>query len=193
MDLLVSHRDGILIESGQRDLYPASIFRKHRKFNMPLQMSIQVSSSAIVFYKYCFSNWFWNRRSLFIDGGDYKCAMNDLLSMDSPGWMNTSRRRWLEWGKYWAGKWILTYPSVCFGSCSLHYDLPLSIWNEPNFLLFHSAQCRSVRTVTVDQHYSITVIELIQLNSIRFTQPVGLRVNGFLAGRLLKLLTWWLE
>merc|ERR1719458_321961 len=24
-----------------RDLYPASIFKKHRKFNMPLQMSIQ--------------------------------------------------------------------------------------------------------------------------------------------------------
>ena len=86
--------------------------------------------------------------------------------MDSPGWMNTSRRRWLGWGKYWAGKWILTYPSVCFGSCSLHYDLPLSIWNEPNFLLFHSAQCRSVKTVTVDQHYSIIVTELIQLNSI---------------------------
>ena len=34
---------GKLINSGQRDLYPASIFRKHRKFNMPVQMSIQVS------------------------------------------------------------------------------------------------------------------------------------------------------
>ena len=24
-----------------RDLYPASIFKKHRKFNMPVQMSVQ--------------------------------------------------------------------------------------------------------------------------------------------------------
>ena len=32
---------------GSRDLYPASIFRKHRKFNMPLQMSIQVTSCLL--------------------------------------------------------------------------------------------------------------------------------------------------
>ena len=32
---------------GSRDLYPASIFRKHRKFNMPLQMSIQVNSCLL--------------------------------------------------------------------------------------------------------------------------------------------------
>ena len=33
---------------GSRDLYPASIFRKHRKFNMPLQMSIQVTSCLLI-------------------------------------------------------------------------------------------------------------------------------------------------
>ena len=83
-----------LIKSGQRDLYPASIFKKHRKFNMPLQMSIQVSSS---FHAHC--TWsakiFQNQSFIvcpfssfympFVYIKSEEPSSNDLLFVGSPG------------------------------------------------------------------------------------------------------------